>query len=128
MTVKTIRGASRFFFNLRVRLWVFSFFIKKVVGGALPFSKLFAVLRRLEYFLKKLQENKFVAIDGTVRLGLYIPQVTTRPFETACQKFATFGEKLNNTTVLVSVTSACRFRCEHCYQKRDHGKDVAIEL
>ena len=127
MTVKTIRGARRFFFNLRVRLWVFFFFIKQVAVGALPVSKLVAVLRRLEYFLGKLQENKFVAVDGTVRLGLYIPQVATRPFETACRKFATFGRKLNNTTVLVSVTSACRFRCEHCYQKRDHGKDVDIE-
>jgi MoaA/NifB/PqqE/SkfB family radical SAM enzyme len=29
---------------------------------------------------------------------------------------------------LISVTSACRFKCEHCYQKKDLGKDIDIDF
>jgi MoaA/NifB/PqqE/SkfB family radical SAM enzyme len=39
-----------------------------------------------------------------------------------------FDAKLPCTTVLISVTSACKFNCEHCYQKKDLGKDIDIDL
>ena len=38
-----------------------------------------------------------------------------------------FREKMPAITVLMSVTSACRYNCEHCYQKLDKGKDADID-
>jgi MoaA/NifB/PqqE/SkfB family radical SAM enzyme len=32
------------------------------------------------------------------------------------------------TVALISVTSACTYHCEHCYQRFDKGKDVDIEF
>jgi MoaA/NifB/PqqE/SkfB family radical SAM enzyme len=39
-----------------------------------------------------------------------------------------FDKKMPCVTVLVSVTSACRYKCSHCYQKYDKGKDVDIDV
>ncbi|MCP3925314.1 MAG: radical SAM protein [Desulfobacterales bacterium] len=127
MEVKNVNGINRFLFNIKIRSIVFFLFIKQVFTGKLSPFKLIPVLRRLEFFLGKLKENKFVSIDGKIRTGLYVPGLPSKPFETACNKFTVFGEKLPNTTVLISITSACSFNCTHCYQKNDIGKDVDLE-
>ncbi|MBN2858350.1 MAG: radical SAM protein, partial [Candidatus Delongbacteria bacterium] len=85
------------------------------------------ILRRLNYFIGKISHNKFVKINDNTRLDLYIPGFPSKAFFTSCEKFAVFKEKLPCTTVLVSVTSACTYKCEHCYQRLDKGKDVDLE-
>lgn len=79
------------------------------------------------FFLSKLQHNKFVKIGKNIRPGLYIPGYPSKAFYTACDKFTVFDQKLPCTTVLLSLTSACRFKCKYCYQKKDKGSDVPIE-
>ena len=83
-------------------------------------------LRRLLLFLSKLDHNKFVKIGSTTRMDLYVPNFPTEAFYTGCNKFLHFDRPLPCVTVLISVTSACRFSCPHCYQKHDRGPDVAI--
>jgi MoaA/NifB/PqqE/SkfB family radical SAM enzyme len=59
---------------------------------------------------------------------MYIPGFPSKAFYTACNKFSVFNEKLPCTVALISVTSACTYHCEHCYQRFDKGKDVDIEF
>jgi MoaA/NifB/PqqE/SkfB family radical SAM enzyme len=74
-----------------------------------------------------MKENKYVKIGNLTKVNLYVPFFPTKAFYTACDKVTVFDEKMPSVSVLISVTSACRFSCEHCYQKYDKGKDVDIE-
>ena len=122
-----ISGLQRLLFNVSIRATVFLYITRQVAYGRIPLHRYIAVLGRLDYFLRKMRDNKFVSIDGKTRIALYVPGVPSRAFTTACDKFTVFGDKLPCTTVLVSVTSACAFHCPHCYQKNDHGKDVPLD-
>jgi MoaA/NifB/PqqE/SkfB family radical SAM enzyme len=126
-SVKNIRGTAKRIFNLRVKLTVFLHFLPELLRGRLPLRRRLAFARRLLFFLGRLQHNKFARIGAHTRFDLYVPGFPSEAFYTACRKFLTFGEKLPCTTVLVSITSACRFRCPHCYQQKDKGHDVDIE-
>ena len=94
----------------------------------LPLRRFVQFLRRLLLFLSKLDHNKFVQIGPATRMDLYVPSFPTPAFYAGCQKFLHFDEPLPCVTVLVSVTSACRFSCPHCYQRCDHGHDVSLDL
>jgi MoaA/NifB/PqqE/SkfB family radical SAM enzyme len=125
--VTNISGLAKRMFNTRLKLWIFFYFLSYLFKGRLSVRTYLSFLNRLAYFFKKLQHNKFTRIGKTTRLGLYIPRFPSRAFITACNKFTVFEEKLPCITVLISITSACRFKCPHCYQKNDLGKDVPIE-
>ncbi|MBI4706746.1 MAG: radical SAM protein [Candidatus Omnitrophica bacterium] len=123
--VRNIRGFEKQLFNIIVRLKVLFYFIPEI--RKISIKRFFVFLRRLLYFFSKLQENKFVKIGKYTRTDLYVSGFPSTAFYTACKKLMTFDEKLPAITVLISVTSACRFNCEYCYQKKDIGKDIAIE-
>jgi MoaA/NifB/PqqE/SkfB family radical SAM enzyme len=125
--LKNIAGLRKQLFNIRLKLWIFFYFLSYFFKSRLSLSGYLSFLRRLAYFFKKLQHNKFIKIGNTTRLGLYIPRFPSRAFITACNKFTVFNKKLPCITVLISITSACRFKCPHCYQKNDRGKDMPIE-
>jgi MoaA/NifB/PqqE/SkfB family radical SAM enzyme len=61
------------------------------------------------------------------RIDLYVPGFPGPAFYTACKKFSVIRQKLPCATALISVTSACRYDCPHCYQRFDKGKDMPIE-
>ncbi|MGA1870221.1 MAG: radical SAM/SPASM domain-containing protein [bacterium] len=125
---KNITGIHKSILNVKIKIRVLCHFIPCVVTGAISVKSFVAFLRRLLYFLKKMQHNKFVRLKGNARIDLYVPGYPSPAFYTACKKFMTFDEKLPCTTVLVSVTSACAYHCCHCYQKNDLGKDVEIAI
>ncbi len=126
--VKNILGFKKHFLNFKIKITVFFYFLPKVFIGKISIKKFILFLKKLLFFLSKLQHNKFVKIGKFSRLGLYIPGFASKAFFTVCKKFLTFNEKLPNTTALISITSSCRFNCEHCYQKYDLGKDIDINL
>ncbi len=126
--IKNISGLNKYLFATKVKLWILFYYLPGIVKGKISVRRYILFLKRLLYFLSKIYHNKFVKIGKTVRMGLYIPGFPSKAFFTACRKFIVFDEKLPCTTVLVSVTSACRFNCEHCYQKKDLGKDIDIDL
>lgn len=125
---RNITGLIKPLFAIKVKLWILFYYLPELFKGKISPRRYMLFLKRLLYFLSKIYHNKFVKIGNTVRLGLYIPRFPSRAFFTACRKFMVFDEKLPCTTVLVSVTSACRFNCEHCYQKKDLGKDINIDV
>lgn len=126
--IKNVYGFSKIIFLIKVKIYVFIHFLPEVLKGRMSFTKYLAYLRRLLYFLSKMKHNKFVKIGGNTRIDLYVPGFPSPAFYTACKKFKIFGEKLPCLTVLISVTSACRYKCSHCYQKYDKGKDVNIDI
>jgi len=128
MKAKNYSGAGRALFLIRLKAGIFFHYLPMGISGRIPRGRFVKFLRRLLYFLSHLTVNKFARFGGKTRLDLYVPGFPSKAFYTACGKFLTFDKKLPCVTVLVSVTSACRFKCEHCYQRMDRGKDVEIGL
>ncbi len=112
---KNIVGIRKYLFAIKVKVLIFFYYLPEIVKGKISIRRYILFLRRLLYFLSKIYHNKFVKIDNAVRMGLYIPRFPSRAFFTACRKFIVFDEKPPCTTALVSVTSTCRFNCEHCF-------------
>lgn len=123
---RNITGLRKPLFAAKVKLYILFYYLPDLIRGELSFRRYILFLKRLLYFLSIIYHNKFVKIGKSVRLGLYIPRFPSKAFFTACRKFMVFDAKLPCTTVLISVTSACRFNCEHCYQKKDLGRDIDI--
>jgi MoaA/NifB/PqqE/SkfB family radical SAM enzyme len=125
---KAIRGNQRKRLELWIKLRVLFYFTGLLFKGELPRHYYFRVLRRLLFFLSKMNFNKFIRTSRGVKINLYVPAFPTRAFFQACRKVMEFDKKMPSITVLMSVTSACRYNCEHCYQKLDKGRDVDINL
>ncbi|KGK88222.1 radical SAM protein [Desulfosporosinus sp. HMP52] len=128
VTVRNVTCFRRNIFNLRLKVSVFFCFLSARRKGELSLKEFILVLRRLLLFVSRMKQNKFVEIEGKTCLGLYIPGFPSTAFLTACWKFSQFKERMPCTTVLLSITSACPYHCQHCYQKLDKGKDVDIEV
>lgn len=127
-TLRNLHGLSRALFLLRLKLTIFFHYLPALLRGELGPRRFGFFLRRLLLFLSKLDHNKFVRIGSLTRLDLYVPSFPTPAFYRGCEKFLVFDQPTPCTTVLISLTSACRFSCPHCYQRHDHGKDVSLEF
>ncbi len=125
--VDNITGFNRYIFILKLKIHIFLFFLPELFMGKITLRRFLLFLKRLLFFLSRLQHNKFVRIGGKTRIDLYVPGYPSKAFLTACKKFIQFENKMPCTTVLISVTSACMYHCSHCYQKHDKGKDVQID-
>jgi MoaA/NifB/PqqE/SkfB family radical SAM enzyme len=125
---KAIRGRQRSLLELWIKIRVLFYFTSLVFKGELKARRYFRVLKRLLFFLSKMGLNKFVKTSRGIKINLYVPAFPTKSFFHACRKVMEFDRKMPSITVLMSVTSACRYNCEHCYQKLDKGKDVDIRL
>ncbi|MBF0523134.1 MAG: radical SAM protein [Candidatus Omnitrophica bacterium] len=128
MKIENVTGLRKVVFTTRMKLCLLLYYLPEMFKGKISVRRYILFLKRLLYFLSKVYHNKFVKIGSAVRPGLYIPGFPSKAFFTACRKFFVFDEKLPCTTVLISVTSACRFKCKHCYQRNDLGGDVDIDL
>ncbi|PLX33480.1 MAG: radical SAM protein [Ignavibacteria bacterium] len=122
-----LTGRRKAVYNQYIKLRVFLHFLGEAITGKLPWKGFPGFLDRLLYFLAKMKENKYVTTQGTTKINLYVPGFPSAAFFKACRKVSPIGEKQPCISVLLSVTSGCRFRCEHCYQKHDRGKDVPID-
>ena len=126
--VSNVTGWQKTVFNLKLKISIFSHYIPVLLKGDISLKRFILLLKRLLLFVSRVQHNKFVRIDGNTRLGLYVPGFPSQAFHTACQKFSQFEEKMPCSTVLLSITSACPYHCNYCYQKLDKGQDVDIEV
>ena len=126
--MKTYIGINRKFLNLRIKIITLLYFLP-LLGRSDPGMKKFSrFIKRLLFFLSFMKDNKYVKTGNGIKINLYVPSFPTRAFFQACRKVMEFKGKMPAVTVLMSVTSACRFNCRHCYQKHDKGKDVDIHL
>jgi MoaA/NifB/PqqE/SkfB family radical SAM enzyme len=112
---------------MRLKISVFFHFLLLLLSRRICFRHFFRILKRLNYFLSKIQHNKFFKVPEGTKLDLYLPAFPSKAFFRSCEKVNAFDELFPCLTVLVSVTSACRFNCSHCYQKLDKGSDTDID-
>jgi MoaA/NifB/PqqE/SkfB family radical SAM enzyme len=80
-------------------------------------------LARALRLLLAFRHGKVVRIRGGYKLHLYLPAYPSPAF------FHAIESKLlrtppGPTTVVLSMTRACSFRCAHCYQRHDRGADL----
>jgi len=83
----------------------------------------FRFLRRALRLLLVFRHNKIVRVFNGYKLHLYLPAYPSKAF------FYAIESKLlktppGPTTVVFSMTKACPYRCEHCYQKKDSSADL----
>lgn len=125
--IKTITGFRKWLVNQHIKRVVFFYFTSRLVAGEIRPRYFIRFLLRLLFFLSKMEHNKYVKIGKRLKINLYVPAFPSKAFFNACRKVNEFEDKMPCVTTLVSITSACRFNCEHCYQKYDKGKDIEIE-
>lgn len=87
----------------------------------------FRFLRRALRLLLIFRHNKVVRAANGFKIHLYLPAYPSPAF------FHALDSKLvrrppGPTTVVFSMTKACRYRCAHCYQRTDRGADLDEEL
>ncbi|MEN8194184.1 MAG: radical SAM protein, partial [Bacteroidota bacterium] len=121
-------GVKKKIYNSYIKLYVFFYFLRQMLTGNLPTKHFVRFLKRLLFFLSKLEKNKYVKSGNFTKMNLYVPAFPSEAFFKACRKVMISDEKMPCISVLLSVTSACRYNCEHCYQKLDKGKDAEINL
>ncbi len=124
--IKTITRKHKWLVNQQIKLGVLFYFAARLMAGEIKRQHFIRFLRRLLFFLSKMKHNKYVRINGQIKINLYVPAYPSKAFFNACRKVNAFDVKMPCVTALVSITSACRFRCGHCYQKFDRGKDIPI--
>lgn len=125
---KTYIGLSKALVDIRIKLSVFWYFFKKFISGKISFSDFIRILKRLLFFLSKMNENKYVQLADTIKINLYVPSFPSKAFYQSCEKMAVLDKKMPSVSALISVTSACRYNCSHCYQRLDKGQDVNIDV
>jgi MoaA/NifB/PqqE/SkfB family radical SAM enzyme len=121
-------GRKRQIYTIYIEFYVLIYFLIQMIFGKFPAKNFGRFLKRLLFFLSKMKDNKFVKIGKYTKISLYVPAFPSESFFKACRKVMLSEDKMPCITVLLSVTSACRYKCEHCYQKLDIGKDVDINL
>lgn len=126
--VEYLTGTKKRVYNYYIQLYVFFHFLGEVLTGKMPAKNFIRFLKRLLYFLSKMNLNKYVKYGRYIKMNLYVPVFPSKAFFKACRKVIVSNDSMPCISVLLSVTSACRYSCEHCYQKLDKGKDVDINL
>lgn len=94
------------------------------------FSSLAAYFRflfRAFRLLMAFRHNKIVKVLNGYKLHLYLPAYPSRAF------FYAIESKLiktppGPTSIVFSMTKACQYKCQHCYQHKDKGKDLDDDL
>jgi len=128
MITREFKTVNVNFTNLKIKIRMVLYSIYLVFTGLLKPARFFRYLKRLLLFLTKMKGNKYVKIANGTKINLYVPAFPTKAFFYATHKMLEFEKKMPAITALVSVTSACRYDCEHCYQKLDKGKDIDLTL
>lgn len=126
-SISYLIGSRRSLYNQYIKIVVLGHVLGQVVLGHMPRKGSIGFLKRLLFFLSKMKDNKYVKTASGTKINLYVPAFPSKAFFKAIKKVASVEKKMPCVSVLLSVTSGCRYRCEHCYQKYDIGKDVKIE-
>lgn len=125
--VTPLTGRRKWFMNQKIKLVVFLYFTWRLMAGEIKPAYYIRFLNRLLFFLSKMNHNKYVKIGKQTKINLYVPAFPSKAFFNACRKVNEFEGKMPCVSALVSITSACHFKCEHCYQRYDKGKDMKLD-
>ncbi|MBM4152564.1 MAG: radical SAM protein [Kiritimatiellaceae bacterium] len=80
-------------------------------------------LWRAFHLLLVFRHNKIVRVFNGYKLHLYLPAYPSEAFFYAIES-KLLKSPPGPTTVVFSMTKACSYHCEHCYQKKDSSTDL----
>lgn len=89
--------------------------------------KYFRFLLRAFRLLMAFRHNKVVRVENGYKLHLYLPAYPSRAFFNAIET-KLIKTPPGPTSVVFSITKACHYKCLHCYQHKDTGKDLDDDL
>lgn len=87
----------------------------------------FRFLGRALCLLMAFRHNKVVKVFNGYKLHLYLPAYPSPAFFYALES-KLLRTPAGPTTVVFSMTKACRYQCQHCYQRHDAGADLSDAL
>jgi len=128
LKVRNYVGFTKEVINLKIKLYTFLHFSGQLVRGKIKLRYYFRTLKRLLFFLSYMRDNKYAKIGNRLKINLYLPGFPSKAYYYACSKVLEFEKKMPCISVLISVTSACKYKCPHCYQMHDKGKDMDIDI
>ena len=116
----------RAFAYLITYLWVY--FTIELLRLRLGLRRYYSLLRRLLVLVGTLSHNKVVRINGTHKFQIYLPAFPSPAFFHSLQKYDPATPNPGPITVVLSMTKACSYKCPHCYQRLDQGREVEMAL
>jgi len=119
--MKNITGFLKFLVYVRIALHV----AVKYIFRLRPVEYL-RFLRRALILLLNFRHHAIVRVGNGYKLQLYLPAYPSWAF------FRTIESKLirkpaGPATIVYSITKACDYKCGHCYQRNDKGRDLTDE-
>jgi MoaA/NifB/PqqE/SkfB family radical SAM enzyme len=121
-----LTGIRKWLLYTWVVLHVVGHFGLRAVRGRMPLRTYPAFLRRAFLFLKTISHSKVVKRGRLYKMHLYIPAYPSRAFFHTLEKL--YRPDPGPASVVFSMTRACTYRCPHCYQQRDRGVDLDMDL
>lgn len=126
--IKTVRSYKRLFANFKLASVCTSYILKRLLKRNLKPNQVYKFFKRSALFSKATRANKYISINGNIKIDIYLPPIGTSAYIKAMDKLMVTNKKMPCSTALISITSACRNRCDFCYQKLDTGKDIDIDI
>lgn len=126
-----LTGFPKFIFHQRLKLGIASYYLLEVLKGKKSVGQYVRFMRRVLIFYNKVKHNKVVRTRGSYKFHIYFPAYPTPAFFKGMEKFIAEGrepEQVAPTSVLLSMTKACPYDCEHCYQKVDKLDDMPLTV
>lgn len=117
-----ITGVHKFCIFLVIIFHVPIYYLRQLNRFSSPLGYL-RFLWRAFLLLMVFRHNKVVRVSNGYKLHLYLPAWPSRAFFYAIES-KLLRSPPGPTTVVFSMTKACSYHCQHCYQKLDHGKDL----
>jgi MoaA/NifB/PqqE/SkfB family radical SAM enzyme len=121
-----LTGLGKVWIYLRIILHIPCYYAARPRFFASPAAYV-QFLGRAMRLLLVFRHNKVVRVFNGYKLHLYLPAYPSRAF------FYALESKLLRTppgasTIVFSMTKACSYRCQHCYQRKDSATDLDESL
>lgn len=121
-----ITGIGKGWIYLRIILCIPFYYARKPAFFKSPVA-FFRFLHRALRLLLVFRHNKIVRVFNGYKLHLYLPAYPSPAFFYAIES-KLLRSPPEATTVVFSMTKACGYRCQHCYQRKDTETDVEEAL
>lgn len=124
--LKPVVGFGRVWLTIYMFSYIFVRYFKFLLRGKISFGALIRFFKRLLVFYVRLLHNRWIQVNDVYKFQLYLPAFPSRAFFHAIEKFLREDDPMP-ITVVYSMTKACKYKCPHCYQRHDKGKDMPME-
>ncbi len=126
--VRNIKNSKKLSIINSIKFDLFFHYLPQIFTKKIKFKEYRIIKKRVSVLLKTLKLNKFYKVGKLINIDYRIPSWKTPLFYKYIDRFSVVEEKIPCSTVLLSITKDCTFKCKHCYQLHDSGEDLDINL